>query len=563
MKRLSYSISICTILFLLPAITLAQNSFIHFDGNITDKVTGENLPSVTVYISDALNGISDSTYTDADGNWQYNFSVTSFSQPASSPGDFFVSQNFPNPFNPSTKINLTVPQSGNVKVTIFNTLGEIVDSYQEYLTTGYYSIDWKARGSAGVYFFNVKTKEKSFTKKMILLDGGFGSGLSRFYAGNGTAQSSKNINKITNTIDVRIRTSKFAYMPFVVDTTISGDTHFEFSIETIHSYCRLVDLHNDILEIIMQDTAYHITDFHTYNHTDIPRMNLGGVDAQFFAVWVDPSSHGTDAFNYAMSMVNRFYSELSLDSTKIGQARTADEVAALNNQNKIAAILAVEGGHAIEDDLGKLISLYNAGMRYLTITWNNSTAWAVSAQDSRSTTVGLSEFGRTVIRTLDSLGVMIDVSHTGIRTIEDILSITTNPIIATHSGARALRNHYRNLYDNQITAIANSGGVVGIVFYPPFLASNGSVGVSKVVDHIDYIVNLVGIDHVAVGSDFDGIGNNTVVGLEDISKYPNLTLELFNRGYTQEEIGKILGGNIMRVFQQVAGAKNKLISMHK
>jgi membrane dipeptidase len=189
-------------------------------------------------------------------------------------------------------------------------------------------------------------------------------------------------------------------------------------------------------------------------------------------------------------------------------------------------------------------------MRYLTITWNNSTSWAVSAADSRSTTVGLSDFGRQVIRTLDSLGVIIDVSHTGIKTIQDILQITTKPIIASHSGARALRNNTRNLYDWQIQDIANSGGVIGVVFYPPFLNGTNNATIQDVINHIDYIKNLVGIDYVAIGSDFDGIGV-TPVGLEDVSKFPALTEALFNKGYSREDVEKILYKNFKRVFQQV------------
>lgn len=193
-------------------------------------------------------------------------------------------------------------------------------------------------------------------------------------------------------------------------------------------------------------------------------------------------------------------------------------------------------------------------MRYMTITWNNSTDWAVSAQDSRSTTVGLSDFGRQVIRTMDSLGIIIDVSHTGIKTIQDILQVTQNPIIATHSGARALRNHYRNLYDWQIQDIANRGGVIGIVFYPYFLNGTSNASINDVIAHIDYIKNLVGIDYVAIGSDFDGI-EVVPLGLEDTSKFPNLTEALFERGYSREDIDKILYKNFKRVFEQVCGNK--------
>jgi membrane dipeptidase len=300
------------------------------------------------------------------------------------------------------------------------------------------------------------------------------------------------------------------------------------------------------------DPNYHLATLHNYNHTDIPRLQQGGVDIQFFSIWVSPTEY-TNYFNQALVMRDLFYSELAANISTIQQATTIDQALQINAQNKIAAVIGVEGGHHIEESIDKLVQLYNAGMRYLTITWNNSVSWAISAADSRTTTQGLNSFGRQVIKTLDSLGVIIDVSHTGIKTIQDILQETTNPIVATHSGARAIRNHTRNLYDWQIQDIANSGGVVGIVFYPPFLTSNPPAYISDVIQHIDHIVNLVGIDYVAIGSDFDGIGTNVVIGLEDVSKYPDLTLALLEHGYTEQEVAKILGGNFRRVFEQVCG----------
>ena len=179
-------------------------------------------------------------------------------------------------------------------------------------------------------------------------------------------------------------------------------------------------------------------------------------------------------------------------------------------------LLAAEGGHILENDIGHLIELYQQGVRYMTITWNNSTDWAISAQDSRSETRGLSNFGREVIHTMDSLGMIIDVSHTGIQTIRDILDETHRPIIASHSGAYAIRAHYRNLKDDQIIAIAQQGGVIGVVFYPSFLSRTGKADIETVIQHIDYIVNLVGIDHVAIGSDFDGI-ETVPQGLENVA----------------------------------------------
>ncbi|MBI2416410.1 MAG: membrane dipeptidase, partial [Ignavibacteriales bacterium] len=190
------------------------------------------------------------------------------------------------------------------------------------------------------------------------------------------------------------------------------------------------------------------------------------------------------------------------------------------------------------------------GMRYMKITWNNSTTWAVSAQDSRSTTIGLSDFGKQVIRLMDSLGVLIDVAHTGIKTISDILAVTKNPIIDTHCGVRKLNNHYRNLNDSQIDSIAARGGVIGVVFYPPFLSSKGIANIDTVIKHIDYIKNRVGIDYVAIGSDYDGI-EKVPIGLEDVTKLPKLTEALLRKGYSIADVRKLLGENYLRVFKRV------------
>lgn len=443
---------------------------------------------------------------------------------------------------------MIIPEAGNVQITIYNILGEQVDFRQQFLQPGNYYIEWWANANAGVYFFKIKTQHGSTTKKMTLLDGCYGSGLTPFVSGN---SRSNILTKTTTAIPIKIISAKFGYVADTTEADIQGGEFFEIAIETIHSKCLLVDLHNDILEKMIDNSSYHLGDYHNYNHTDIPRMQIGGVDVQFFAVWVDPSSHLSESYSYARRMIDLFKNKLSLNQATISQLFSPAETISIVNENKIAGVIGVEGGHSIENSLQKLIELYQQGMRYMTITWNNSTDWAVSAKDSRSQTVGLSEFGKTVIRTMDSLGVIIDVSHVGIKTIKDILETTTNPIVATHSGARALCNQYRNLYDDQIISIANRGGVIGIVFYPPFLSPNGRANISTVVNHINYIVNLVGIDYVALGSDFDGIGNNTVIGLENVTKFPDLTLELLRKGYSQADVAKILGLNFMRVFEEV------------
>lgn len=550
MDNIIFKAIVLSIIFVLGNLFSAQAETIHISGKIADKVSGKALSQTTVYINDLQNGTIDSVYSNINGLWEYDLAVTSINGEPGLPITFRVSQNYPNPFNPSTRIDLSIPESGEVQVTVFNALGEKIDAHRDFLQPGNYSIDWNSKGSSGIYFIQIKTGQGSITRKMIQLDGGQGSGLSRFQRAN--VRVSHATGTLTS-IPVRIRASKFAYIDHSVDSEVSGGEYFEIALESIHHHYTMIDLHNDILVKMIDSPSYHLADWHSYNHTDIPRLQEGGVDVQFFVVWVDPSHYLQNSYQRAMDMIDLFQTELSLNEETIAQAGTFAQSRSINDQNKIAAVLAVEGGHAIENDIAKLKAFHQTGMRYLTITWNNSLDWAVSAQDSRSATVGLSDFGRKVIRTLDTLGVIIDVSHTGIKTIEDILEVTQNPIIATHSGVRALRNHYRNLYDYQIQAIANSGGVIGVVFYPPFLTSGGPAYISTVADHIDYIVNLVGIDYAAIGSDFDGIGTNTVIGLEDVSKFPDLTLELLNRGYTNAEVEKILGANFRRVFEQVCG----------
>jgi membrane dipeptidase len=251
-----------------------------------------------------------------------------------------------------------------------------------------------------------------------------------------------------------------------------------------------------------------------------------------------------------MKFLDTLKAQANRNKNDMGLVVRADSADALTRQKKIAGIVVVEGGHCIEEKLENLLAFYAAGVRVMTITWNNSTSWAISGQDSRADNVGLSDFGKQVIRTMDSLGMIIDISHVGRKTVDDILATSRNPIIASHSGVYALRNHYRNLTDSQIQAIAQRGGVIGVVFYPTFLVSSGQARLDNVVQHIDYIRNLVGVDYIAVGSDFDGI-ETTPIGLEDVSHFPALTEALLQRGYSRQDVRKILGENFMRVFRTV------------
>lgn len=521
---------------------------ISITGNVKDLKSNSPIEDARVRIKNYSNGITDSVFTDIGGTWQYDVMAVSVDPIYNLPNDFRVDQNFPNPFNPSTKINFSIPANGEVTITVHNILGELIDKKSMLLSSGIYTVDWFSKGSAGVYLYTISFGNQSLTKKMLQLDGGNGIGLGEIRTG---ISNTYNSDVLSAAIDLEIVIDKFGYAADSTIASVFGGENFATNLQTIHSKYTLIDLHNDVLEVMVNDPNYHLADLHTYNHTDIPRMQMGEVDIQFFSIWVSPTAY-TNYFDQALIMRDLFNTELALNPSTIAKATTMQQSLAINSQNKIAAVIGVEGGHHIENNLEKLYQLYDSGMRYLTITWNNSTSWAISAKDNRTLIQGLSIFGREVIRKLDSLGVIIDVSHTGIRTIQDILSITTNPIVATHSGARSIHDHYRNLYDSQIQDIANTGGVIGIVFYPYFLNGSSNASIADVIAHIDHIVNLVGTDYVAIGSDFDGI-EVTPLGLEDVSKFPDLTLALLQHGYTEQEVAKFLGGNFKRVFVQVCG----------
>ncbi len=521
-------------------------------GVVQDTITHKAIRNVAVILSNQDNSTTDTVYTDYNGHWSYTSSGVTIDPTNNLPQHFALAQNYPNPFNPSTRIEFSLNAPGRVDITVHNVLGQQVDHKSRQLPAGNHRIDWHSQGSSGIYFYTLRFKGQTITRKMLQLEGGQSGGLGRFRSGAPLKTSA--LNKATAT-ELQIIFKHLAYLSDTLTTAVSGGENFNTRLLSVHHQATLIDLHNDVLEKMIDDTSYSLMPEHIYNHTDIPRMIIGGVDVQFFAVWIRPEDNINNYFSKAGEALSLFQREMQRYPEYIGQARTPAAAEAINQQGKIAAVLAVEGGHHIDNSLDNLFALYESGMRYLTITWNNSTDWAVSAKDEYDgQSGGLSDFGRQVIRTLDSLGVIIDISHVGIQTTADILAVTENPIVATHSGVRALRDHYRNLWDDQIQAIANSGGVIGIVFYPPFLASWGTnVSISHVIQHIDYIVDLVGIDYVALGSDFDGIGTNTVSGLYDVSKFPDLTIALLEHGYTRAEVEKILGKNFQRVFNTVCG----------
>ncbi len=368
--------------------------------------------------------------------------------------------------------------------------------------------------------------------------------------------------------------------------------------EAIHRHAIAIDLHADTTQRMLDervDLSQRLPD----GHVDSVRAKEGGLDAQFFSIWVEPQLYGAGGAK-AMKRADDQIAAVRQLTEKHPElwemARSAADVRRIAGEGKLAALLGLEGGYAIDDRIENVGRYYNLGVRYMSPAWTVSTSWAGSSGDEAGKKLGLTDFGKQVIREMNRLGMMVDVSHLSDKAFWDIVNTSTKPVIATHSACRALADVPRNLNDEMIKALAKSGGVVCVIFYPPFLEPGWSakkdkvdneiaalvqkasdeeqggvaqkklardrvrrqeflkrlppVTAARVVDHIDHIVKLVGIDHVGIGSDFDGI-QATVSNLSNVAELPNLTRELLKRGYSAGDVEKILGGNILRVMEEV------------
>lgn len=317
------------------------------------------------------------------------------------------------------------------------------------------------------------------------------------------------------------------------------------SVLTLHGQATVVDLHSDTL-LDVQAGKRNILVRSPVGHIDLPRLREGGVDVQVFAAFVHPKE-AERGFARASELLDAFDRLTVAGGGVLGRATTVAEIERLRRDRRLAVILSVENASAVEEDVANVDRLYARGIRIMSLTWNHSNRAADGALEQRNG--GLTPFGREVLARMQALGIVVDVSHLSERSFWDVLGATRGPIVATHSNAAGLTPHARNLTDDQLRAIAQRGGVVGVNFYPPF---TGGPSLVRVLDHIDYMVKVMGVDHVGLGSDFDGFSQR-VRGLEDVSKLPNLTAGLLGRGYSGDEIKKILGGSALRVFREVWG----------
>ena len=369
----------------------------------------------------------------------------------------------------------------------------------------------------------------------------------------------------------------------------------------VHEQAIVVDTHADTTQRLVFDPKFDLGERHSDGNIDIPRMKEGGLDALFFSIWVPSDVVGPPALKRAYDQIDAVRETVRTHPNDLVLATTAADVRRAAGEHKIAALMGVEGGHMIDDDLRQLRNFAALGARYMTLTHFKNNNWADSSTDKPAHN-GLTPFGKDVVREMNRLGMMVDISHVADKTFYDVLGLTTAPVIASHSSCRALTNHPRNMTDEMLRALARNGGVVMINYHAAFISEefrvasekrsgdvvtsmsalskkcggneacttregeridheammNGSlpkVSWERIIDHIDHAVKIAGADHVGLGSDFDGA--TMPLGLEDASKLPRITDALLKKGYSEQDVEKILGGNILRVMEAVEKAAHR------
>jgi membrane dipeptidase len=367
----------------------------------------------------------------------------------------------------------------------------------------------------------------------------------------------------------------------------------------LHTRAIVIDTHVDTTQRLLFDKTYDIGRRNEQGSIDIPRMREGGLDALFFSIWMPGDVTGPAAATRARAQIAKVREAVRLHQNELVLASSVSDIRRAASERKIAALMGLEGGHMIDESLDLLREFAALGVRYLTLTHSLNTTWADSSGD-KPVHNGLTPFGQDVVRELNRLGVMVDISHVADKTFYDTLQITRAPVIASHSSCRAIANSPRNMSDDMLKALGKNGGVVMINYHAAFLseefrtaprnaelrAQNAAVttkcgedqacsilghqkldheamrsgelpavSFDKIIEHIDHAVKIAGIDHVGLGSDFDGATMPN--GMEDATKLPKITDALLRRGYKDEDVTKILGGNLMRVMEQVEAARSR------
>ncbi|MEY2647764.1 MAG: hypothetical protein RL282_477 [Bacteroidota bacterium] len=371
---------------------------------------------------------------------------------------------------------------------------------------------------------------------------------------------------------------------------------FSQSYKKLHAKAIVIDTHNDFISTGIEKGKSFDQNLKGITHSDLNRMKEGGIDVQVFSIFCDENYGKGTAYAFANREIDTLYATVARNPNRMMIVRNSKDLQTAVSTGKLGAMMGVEGGHMIEDEISNLEKLHARGARYMTLTWNNSTSWASSAADERAKKdlghpYGLNALGEQIVKRMNELGMIVDISHVGEKTFYDAIRISTKPVIASHSCTYALCPVPRNLTDEQIKAVGKNGGVIQLNFYSGFvdssfrdknnafirkhqqekdslLKSNPSdfyanlylhekykdeidgvrPSLTLLIDHLDHIVKLIGVNHVGLGSDFDGI-NSSPRELNDVTNMPLITEELMKRGYSKKNIFKILGGNFIRVLK--------------
>jgi membrane dipeptidase len=370
----------------------------------------------------------------------------------------------------------------------------------------------------------------------------------------------------------------------------------------IHNSATVIDTHADTPQRFLDgDFDIGSTDPTDKGHISLDKARAGNLGAEFFSIWVEPRTNQGHFSQHTLDLIDSVYQQAARHPDRMIMAYSVADIERAHKEHKFAALMGIEGGHSIENDIHLLRDFYRLGVRYMTLSWSNTNEWADSSGDINDPKVqhhnGLTDFGKQVVLEMNRLGMMVDISHVADKTFWDTIAMTEAPVIASHSSARALANHPRNMTDDMLRAVAKNGGVVQVNFYSGFddpkfleasqaqakerdaaievaLAKKRAAGervtyldedrveaewlakiprppLTSLIDQIDHVAKKAGVDHVGLGSDFDGVSGATPAGIDSAADLPKITQALLDRGYSADDIRKVLGGNLLRVFRDV------------
>jgi len=392
-------------------------------------------------------------------------------------------------------------------------------------------------------------------------------------------------------------------------TSTSADTGISAKARALQQSAIVIDTHADTPQRFLDD-GFDIgsTDPNDHGHISLDKARRGNLGAEFFSIWVDPETNQGHFARHTFDLIDSVYEQAARHPDRMMMAFSPADIERAHREHKLAALMGIEGGHSIEDDMHLLRDYYRLGVRYMTLSWSNTNEWADSSGDIDDSKIehhnGLTDFGKQVVTEMNRLGMMVDISHVADKTFWDAIATTKAPVIASHSSARALVNAPRNMTDDMLKAVAKNGGVVQVNFFNGFIDENFRNAqanqkkdqdaamekyteqmkaegkpvnyveldrmerewlakiprppLKSLIDHIDHIAKVAGIDHVGLGSDFDGVSGATPSGIDSAADLPKITQALLDRGYSAEDIKKILGGNLLRVFAQVEGVSKEM-----